>query len=258
MPIPGVDGVSHRVRLPAVLTRGRASVSRMETRLGADLVAPTSGTYTLYSSTGSTVYTGTVTIASSIATITVPALSLPSTLALGDGYREVWALTYSGGSVYDATRPAILARYAVHCPVTQADLHNEYPDIASQINATPTTLQGFIDAAWEDVVRRLLSEGKWPEQIVDVETLVEPVRELAFAKFFRFYSVSSPGTERYSALSDLHANTYRTSWASVRYRPDIDGDGNADGTQRIGAQGIIRMNAPSFYDYRTTGRGRVL
>lgn len=229
----------------------------MEDRLGADLVAPTSGTYTLIDSSGGTVYSGAVTITGSIATVTIPSTSLPVTLSLGDGYRELWSLTYSGAT-YDATRPAILARYAVHCPVTQADLQNEYPDLASTINASTTTLQGFIDAAWEDVVRRLLSEGKWPEQIVDVETLVQPVRELALSKFFRYCGVGNQNAPHFDTLSERHAQAYKSAFGSVKYRIDSDGNGAADNSTRVSAATVIRMNAPDPYAYRTTARGRVL
>lgn len=261
MPIPTETGAAFRVRIPAVLVRGATSPTKLEPRLGADAVGSAPATYKLLAPDGSEVASGSATVTSGVLSYTVPALDLPATLGFGSGYREVWTVTVSG-VVQTATRPAVLARYPLHCPVTQADLENEYPDIARTLRISAESAQGFIDAAWEDTVRRMLQDGMLPESAVDVDALVGPVRNLALAKLFRFKSSEKQPGSREEALASHHEQAYRADWTRMRTRTDLDQDGNADSEDRVGMLGVISRGSPSAYTYRSGGymptRGRVL
>jgi hypothetical protein len=259
MPIPSDVGLTFRLRAPEVYERGVAHTTRLEARIGGSLVAPSSGTFTLYDPGGSVVYTGSVTISSSVATITVPALSLPDTLSFGDSYREEWVLVESGRTV-TGRREAYVARKALHCPVTQADLEAVHPRLATTMGNAASSLQGFIDEAWADTLVAMVSTGQWPEAIVEPTQLRVFVRELSLYYVFRsLLTGSGVGADRYQALSDEHKGRADTAWAGVRYRQDFDQDGVADDEERKSPGGgiVSRSGAPNWY-YGAHNRRRVL
>lgn len=257
MPIPTEVGAAFRVRLPVVLVRAAANTSTLQPDLGGDGVVASTATYTLYSPTGASLATPTPSISGTtgLVSVTISAGDLPTTLAFGERYREVWSLTI-GGKTQLVTRSAVLARYPLHCPVTQRDLDAEYPDLASMLRATSDDLQAFIDSAWEEAVRRLLAGGKWPEQIVDAESLIDPVKHLALAKVWRFYSVQGGQGGRAAELATEHAREAEVTFARVSFRVDADQDGVADGDDRAaGLTVLTRSPAPSYNYRRSYSRG---
>lgn len=250
MPIPSEAGFTFRVRAPSVLERERAFPSRMEARLAGALVAPTSGTYTLLSPTGATVSTGAVSVSGSVATYTVPSGDLPSTLAFGGGYVEEWDLDISGRT-YTARRPAYLARRALWCPITQADLEGLYPYLATTQSEDAANLQSYIDEAWADGLQRLLTDGMWPETIVDVDALREPVRELALGYTFRALSLGSR-EGRWADLKREHLDSADRAWARFTTRTDNAQTGTASSQDRTGPPTVRRNGAPPYL-YRQGG-----
>jgi hypothetical protein len=230
-----------------VLERGRSATVRIEDRLGASKVAPVSGTVTLYGPDGATIATPTVSIVSSVATATISSGDLGATLGYGEGYRLVWTLTYSGGSTQIATQPAILARWALQCPVTQADLEALYPGLPSSLRTADGTAQSFIDEAWAACIRKLLADGRWPDAIIDVDQLHEPVRHAALAMMFRFQAAA--GVTGAGDLADKHERMATTAWAGVRVREDGDQDGVADTQNRRGLTFAISRGGATVYRY---------
>jgi len=250
MPIASEVGAAFRVRVPPVLVRGADSGVRLESRLGPNAVTPSAASYRLAGPTGDTLHTeNSPTISGGVVSLTVPASVLPATLTYGGGYREFWTLTIDGVEQV-ATRPAYLAAYPLHCPVTQLDLENEYPDIATSYRGL-SSMQEFIDAAWADTVVRMLSAGKWPEAVVDVETLIPYVRESALYRLFRSLSRSEDVAGPYSRLADDHRQAAATAWGRVSYRRDDDQDGIADSDDRHGTMTILRRAGGRHYEYRS-------
>lgn len=253
MPVPSTAGNSFQVRIPSSLTRGADNALRMEASVNGARVAITGGTFSLYGPTGTAIVDAqNVTVSSGVATYTVLAASLPSTLDMGDGYREVWALTYSGGSAV-ATRPAILVKYPLICPVTQATIEGAFPAVSDLMRGNTTHLQGFIDQAWVDAVNRLLAAGVIPEHIVDVNQIEKPVRAAALANLFRFFSVTQPQVERWPQLVDSFTREAEASWAVyLRSRLDTDQDGVADSSERTNVGGVLRTNGSAAPAYTTS------
>jgi hypothetical protein len=240
VPIPSDIGHTYRVRGAAVYARGRAVTTRIETRLGADKVAPSSGVFTLTAPDASTVSTGSVTVSSSVATYSIPAGDLPSSLAYGGGYRERWKLTFSDGTVTEGQRPAYLAREPLYCPVTQADLDQQVPGLASLLGASTSNLQGWIDLAWGDTLERLIQGGQWPDAIVDVDGLAHGVRALALAYTYEAFATASPD---YAITAATYRTRAESALGAVRYRIDSDQDGYADEERRHGTP-VMRRSSP--------------
>lgn len=255
MPVPE-SARTYRVRVPEVYERGRAHTSRLEVRAGGGLVAPSAAVFRLYSATGALVTSGNATIEDdSSLSYTVTADLLPSSLAYGVGWREEWACTFDG-VVETATREASLARVALRCPVTQADLEALHPQLARTHGTTTPTLDGYRDEAWAETVRRLSSTGQWPERIVEPTSLVSYVRDLTLHYIFRAFSASATGVERYASLSEQYRLSASSAWSQVRFRQDSDQDGTADKSgdelRSPGAGSATRSHAPLV-----TGRRRL-
>lgn len=251
MPSPGETGHGYRVRGATVLRREADNVLTMQDRVGASLVVPTSGTFQLLDAGGNVVASPAVTIVSSIATVTVLAASLPSTLAFGGGYREVWTLTYSTG-VQVATRPAYVSKYPLQCPVTQADIEDEYPDIGGMMNTSTGNVQNFIDSAWNEILRQLTAKGEWPDAYVDVQSLFTLVREFALEKITAFMALSGTST---TDRSERHRANAAAAWGQVRTRRDLGQSGVADSPDMHAANKAINTRAAPAYRYRRFGTG---
>lgn len=249
MPIASEVGAAFRLRVPPVLVRGADSTTRIEGRLGGAAAAITAASYRLQGPTGETLHTASPAPSAGVVSVTVPSSALPSTLSYGPGYREFWTVTIDGAD-HTVTRPAYLAAYPLHCPVTQVELENEYPAIASMFRGVDN-LQEFIDSAWTDTLTRLLSEGEWPEAIVDSETLIPYVRESALHRVFRAAALGEDiAGGPYSRAAEDHRASAREAWARVSYRRDDDQDGRADSDDRHTRTMIVRRTGGVHYEYR--------
>lgn len=256
MPVPSTAGTSFQIRVPTVLRRGADAALTMESRVAGERVHVSGGTFALTGPTGATLSSGSVGHTGGVASFTVPSSALPDTLAFGEGYREVWTLTTTDGTVI-ATRPAILARYALACPVTQETLEASLPDLSDLMRGSVDHLQTFIDTAWVDAVNRLLAAGVIPEHVVDVNQLDKPIRCAALAEAFRYFSVANPQVERWPQLAEGYRKESEAAWATfARSRMDADQDGNADNQNRASVGGVMRTNGSVGWPYMTEPRTR--
>jgi hypothetical protein len=233
-----------RAPYPQVLARGRAQTARMEVRRNGSLVVPSSGTYSLLDPNGGTLTTGSVTVTSSIATYAIPADALPSTLLLGPGYLEVWALTIDG-IVYESTREAGVARFELRPAVSEADLLQEDPDLVDRLGSQ-TTVQPWLDAAWARIIRRIWGAAQFPDHILDRTALVDVHRELAQHLLYRWMSQTGAPDNAFVARASGHYTAYEAAFSSMTWRRDTDGDGVADSNARkgVGLFTVVPNGAP--------------
>ena len=256
MTVPSESGHSYSVRTTTVLARGRAATLRMVDEINGAAVSPTSGTFTLYGPDGATVSTSATTTAGGVTTATVPAVDLPATLAFGEGYREVWTLTYTGPNVFEATRPAVLAKYPLVCPVTESGLKTVIPNLTDLMRGTTRTLQPFIDTAWIDMVNRMMADGVLPSTLVDVNNLEAHLKYASLANAFNAFALGNPQNESwYRAARDYERKAEIAYTALARSRVDNDQDGTADSTDRLPASPLIRLRGGPGWRYRTIGGG---
>ncbi len=234
-----------RNRAPQVLERGRTQSTTMEVRHEGALVAPTASgsTYTLYDMAGNTVATGEPTVTGSIATYSLSSSVLSTDYGFGEGYREVWKLVMPDGVTHTGTREVALCKYPLRCPVSQSDLTVSEKQIVSEIGGLASHVQDYIDDAWNRVLRRILNDGRWPEQIVSVSSLYDCVRELVRYYLYREMHSSTRAGERYKELKDEAWKLYQAAWSEVTWREDLDQDGNVDSLDRESASGAISRTA---------------
>ncbi len=155
--------------IPYLLQRGASQTIDCPVRHGAGgaLVAPSSpgSTYVVKRPGGSPLAPAApVVVSSSTATGTA---SPSAAEALGAGWSVEWSLEI-GGIAYPVRIEAYVCDWVPVCPVSEADLYLRLPELRHRVpqsqgeRGTGEGWQPQIDAAWYELVRRLLSAGQRP------------------------------------------------------------------------------------------------
>ncbi len=245
-----------RVRAPQVLERGRQQITDLAVYRDGALVAPDpDGTYELISPTGTVIISDTgVVVTASVATFTIPALSLPSTLAMGEGYQERWSLVMPDGTTRTFAREASLALFQLAPAITDDDLLVEYPDLIELLGSYGSNLQSWIDEAFYQFLGELYALGEWPDVIVSKAATREPLRQRAFFLIFKFMFSRQPNAGRFETLMERHEAAMLSAMSRMTYRVDRDQDGTPDDLGRHGSSTVIHLNAAPFRNRSRSNR----
>jgi hypothetical protein len=233
-----------RFETPEFLERGRNNPIECRVYSGSDtLVAPTSGTVSVYDSAGTAVVdAAAVTVASSKATYTVLSTALTDR-ALEAGWRVEWTLLIS--SVTHVFRQsAILCRRILYNPVTEADLLRRHQDLDSLRESARSSYQDEIDEAWAETQNAIVARGNRPNLITDPSSLrafvLHKTLGLVYENFWH-------GTQQdaYRLLFERHYEAAKTEWDAVawQYDRDEDGVGDTGGTARAGRP-VLTLSSP--------------
>lgn len=165
------DSYSVRFTLPDLIERGAANVLQCRVYRDGALVAPASGTVTVYDA-GRTARlpTASATVAGSVASYT---WTPDAALSLGESWEVEWSLTISG-AVYVYRNSAALVRRRLWCPITDADLYRLEPALdpsGAACITSESTYQDYIDEAWTQTQARLIQAGNRPNLIAEPHTL---------------------------------------------------------------------------------------
>ena len=236
---------SARIPFPDYLERNRSQTVKLEVYRDGALAAPSSGTFTLYDDSDEEVVSAAaVTIASSVAEYTIPALTLPTSKAVGEGWREEWALLMPDGVIHTFRRSAALVLKNLYPVITDLDLTALYTDLGDLRPASLTSFQGYIDEAWRQVLGRLIAAGRFPYLILDPWSLREIHLETTLALIFRDFA-SSLGQGQYLELAESHKKEASFAWKTLTFQYDEDHDGKPDSKRRRAAEPVIYLsNAP--------------
>lgn len=243
---------SARIAYPDLLERARTQSVSLEIYRSGALVAPSSGTFTLYNAANTEIVAAaSVTIAGSIATYSLAASSLPATLALGRGYREAWALVISGVTrTYH--RDAALVLHAAYPVITDADLTGLYSDLDRHLASGTTTFQPKIDEAWKRIVGRLEQMGVLLEHVITSWSLREVHLELTFHLIALDFHRAQGG--RWGELANQHKKEFEIALGRMNFVKGTTGTGQADSDDRRSArQGVVYTNASPRASWRGFG-----
>jgi hypothetical protein len=231
-----------RIAYPDMLERARAQTVSLEIYRSGALVAPGSGTFSLYDPAGTAlVSAAAVTVTSSIATYPLLAASIPATLGLGRGYRESWALVL-GGVSRTYHRDAALVMHAAYPVITDLDLTGLYSDLDRQLASGTTTFQPKIDEAWKRLVGRLEQLGVLLEYVITSWSLREAHLEMTFhlicADFFRAQGA------RWGELAAQHKTAFDLALRNMKFVKGTGANGQADSDDRHAPnKGVTFTNA---------------
>lgn len=205
------------------------------------LVAPTQAgsTVSVYNGNSTAIVSAApVTVTGSIATYTVLAASLPTTLPRGMGWRVEWSLIIP--SVTPSPRvfrnAAGLTRSALVPVVTDADLFRRESGL-NPAGAAPvsslTDYQDYIDEAWITLHGRLVGKGSLPHLIMEPSALREPHLTLALHLIFQDFRTRLAETWREKA--EDYANQYKAAWSELVFEYDASDSGQSDGRRKRAA-----------------------
>lgn len=234
-----------RAPYPDVLERGRAQVVNLPTYRDGVAAAPASGTFTLWSpSQVAIVLAQAVTITSNVATYSIAAVTLPATLALGEGYLEEWALVMPDGTTRTYRRAAALALRSLYPVYSDIDALAEYPGIQRDIASSATSLQGYVDEAWRQILARLAERRVYPYLVMTADSFRDVHRHMTLHLVFKSYFRGVAGTgEKWSELMRYHGEGAEKAWTSLTAQIDHDHDGYVDSEARERASTIVHVNA---------------
>lgn len=223
-------------RLPDLLERGRANQIEQPMYRNGSLVAPSSGTVSIWSASGGDddatadiVAEAAVTVSGSIATYSVAAAAL-SGEQLGEGWRVRWSLVMPDGVTHVVKRNAALVRARLlHPPISELELYRVFPSLDPSGTAPISSASNFtaqLDVAWERIQRKLLKQGNRPTLIVSAEDLADVCLHVWVALIFD--DLATRLDPAYAARANQARRDAGDAWAEVAFLYDSDDDGKAD------------------------------
>jgi len=223
------DTYSARFTLPDLIERGVAGALRCPMHRSGALVAPSSGTVSVFDASGTAVVDGaTATITSSVATYP---WTPPTTLTLGDRWRVRWSLAMPDGVTHRPENEAALVRARLYCPITEADLYRVESALDPSGAAPLTSLASYadkIDEAWTQIQLRLIEAGNRPNLVIGPSALRQVVQDLALALCFADVG-SRVANPAHAETSMRYRAAYEAAWMrlSLTYDTTDTGDTNA-------------------------------
>lgn len=226
---PSETSYTFRSPYPVMLQRGRAATTKLEVYRDGALSAPTQAgsTYALLGPDGSTVASGAVTVTSSVATYSLSAGDLPTTLTLGEGYQERWVLVLADGTTRTIDREAAVILRPLYPVITDADLEGVYPDLSSWRGASVASMQAWIDEGWRQIISRLIAQGVLPYLVKSSHAFRTAHLHLTLA-LWAAYAAKGRAGANFLELAAVHRGAYEDAWKAINFAMDADHDGRVD------------------------------
>lgn len=229
MPSTGEQALHARIPLPDLFERGQANAMSCPLYTAGALVAPSSGTVTIYDGAGQVVSSPTVTITGSIATASY---TPPTTLALDHRWRVEWALVVSGAT-HTIRNEALLVRRRLYCPISEVDLYRRVsaldPSGDSAITAR-SDYSSYIDEAWNTIQQRLITAGNRPNLVVGPSALRSAAVALTLSLVFE--DLATRLNPAFAESAAMYRAEWAAEWGRVQLTYDIDDAGHGGNDKR--------------------------
>lgn len=202
------------------------------------LVAPTQAgsTVSVYDGAGTAIVNAApVTVAGSIATYTISAGTLPTTLQLGMGWRVEWSLLV-GTATTLYRNSAGLVRAQLAPVVTDADLFRRESALNPSGNAPVSTLtdfQDYLDEAWVTIHGRLTGKGSLPHLVMEATALREPMVFLTLALIFQDFRTRL--NETWKEKAQEYEAKFDKAWDGLAFEYSTADTGQSDGRRKRSA-----------------------
>jgi hypothetical protein len=236
---------SPQIKVVQLLERSKAQTVELKVFRNGANVAPDSFTYSLSKPNGDKLVEAQAgSVVDGVAQYTISAGVLVSTLNLGEGYLEEWAMSFSG-SVYHFRRMAAIVLRRLYPVVSDGDLTATYSQLADIRPASLSSYQTYIDEAWFTIISRLRREGGGLEYLVmSAESFRSAHQNLSLYYIFRdFHSSLGQSNGRYLDLANEHFQQYGQEWKQINFIYDQGHDNKAeDANTRKAKQPVIYLN----------------
>ncbi len=224
MPATGEQTLHARLPLPDLFERGQPNTLTCPLYTAGALVAPSSGTVTIYDGAGQVVSSPAVTITGSIATASY---TPPTTLSLSDRWRVEWALAVSGVT-HTIRNEALLVRRRLYCPISEVDLYRRASSL-DPAGGSPITVKDdfsdYINEAWNQIQHRLMTAGNRPNLVVGPSALRLCAVELSLALIFE--DLATRLNPAFAESAAMHRAEWAAEWGRVQLTYDTDDSGTS-------------------------------
>lgn len=231
------------------IEKGRANVIKCPVYRSGALVAPSSGSVTIFDAAGSEVVSaGSVSISGSVAQYTV-ASAVVAASALGDGWAVEWALSMPDSTVHTFRTDAALVRRMLYPTVSDIDLFARLPALDPTGTAPITAAadyQNRLDEAWRIIVRRLCTDGHLPWLVTDAHAFRESHIALTLHLVMRDLAIRSAGGDYYADQATAYRTEYELAYRGTRIRLDRDEDGTPETTRKAAAPIVWMGGGPRW------------
>lgn len=212
-------------KLPSIIVRGVATTVSLPLRNATDyntVVVPTSGTFTLKDPAGTTtVSAAAVTITDGIPTYTV---TTAADATLSRYWLETWSVVVAGAT-YSFSRTAVVALFIPRPVVTRDDLIKGR-NLWMQKTLTPALIEDYLAAAWDDVMRDLMTADRDPWRNLTPSALYHP--HMHRAEFLVYKDAGAA----YESRTGQALKDYEESRQKLILVTDNDDDGLPSSTEK--------------------------
>jgi hypothetical protein len=228
---------------PTYLERERNTALQLGVYYGGSIVAPASGTVSIYNAANVAVVSATpVTVTSSYATYTLSSATVAGQ-SYGSGWRVEWLLTMPDGYVHAYRNSAALVRMRLPPAATDADLYARHPDLAEYLPAGETSWQDQLDLAWLDIVGWLEGKGRRPYLVIS-EWSLKPWHEFeTLAIICRLLSGSGSVDNKWTALAEHYDARAQAARESLTFEYDENDEGVGSTTKRTAASPTVWLTS---------------
>jgi hypothetical protein len=233
-----------RQAAPDLLVRARVNVVGVEVEVDGSIPLISAATVSLLKPDGTSVITAAAaTISLGTATYSIPAATLPATMApIGEGWQLVWGIEIGGVAQPIIDREAALILRPLHPVIDDTDLEDSYPDISRDRGSVPSLHRWRVEA-WKRIIGRLIQTGHISYQIKSGWVFREPHIEATLWLFYRWLAKNQPASGDWLELSNQHRDNYHAAWDQMNFTVDRDNDGRPDNpNQRQAARRALHIN----------------
>jgi hypothetical protein len=243
-----------RFSIPEFLERGRDNKITAPVYRSGALVAPVSGTVSVFKRDQTAVVNAAVvTITGSVATYTIPSAVL-APLALEEGYLVEWSLAMPDGVTHVFRRDGALVRRVLYPVISDIDLLRRHRDLTQLREAGVTSYQDYLDEAWVMIENRLVSGGKRPFLVMSPAAFREVHVTLSLHLIWQDYATSAGDTSRYQQLADSYGQGYENAWNMLSFVYDETDENLVQPDKRSGGSPTLWLNSHGAGDW-WPGRG---
>lgn len=229
-----------RRELPRIIARGIGETLDCPVFTDASLVAPVSGTFTLYDDAGASLVSGPVVVTANVATYPITGPDT-SSRPFSDRWREEWSLIFAGSVTRLFTFDVCLARRKLYPVVTDTDLLRRHSDLDLLRPRSMSSYQGFRDEAWVIVYNRLMGLGALPYKIVTPWSVREVhLLETLILICNDFKSMMDAG-DRWDLLGQQYRKDADSAWNRLTFKTDDDETG--DGARQDTAMPVVFLSS---------------
>jgi hypothetical protein len=227
-----------RFNAPEALEQGADNALSCPVYRNAALVAPTSGTLTVWNASNVKVVDAqAVTVAANIATYTIASATLASQL-YSDGWRFEWTLVIATVTNVFRNDGSLVYRrlYPVITDLDFTEVHTDF-----EARKSVATFQPYIDKAWGEIQRKLINTGKRPWLIMSPSALYDAHFNRTLALVFKDWATGGSASAEWEMM--LHyEDLFGKSWGELTF-PVITVEGESTGERRRSTQSVIFLTS---------------